>query len=163
MASESVINSPDKALIGASGEHLVLSRLLGRGLLAAQAPRGARKADILVNFIDGGEPFLVQVKTSDKGGGWAMNVKHESITDADLFYCFVDIKPAHPTVHVVPAAVVAQVLSEEHADWLATPGRHGQAHNDNPMRRIRSITPVRPHDWMDSYLENWDQMTKRRG
>ena len=124
MASESVINSPDKALIGASGEHLVLSRLLGRGLLAAQAPRGARKADILVNFIDGGEPFLVQVKTSDKGGGWAMNVKHESITDADLFYCFVDIKPAAAyvgwldqavVVNQVPAASGARYQGENYA------------------------------------------------
>ena len=38
----------DKSLVGAAGEHLVLSRLLARGLLASQAPRGTRKADILV-------------------------------------------------------------------------------------------------------------------
>jgi hypothetical protein len=43
----------DTSLTGAAGEHLVLSRLLSRGVLAAQAPRGARKADILVNFLDG--------------------------------------------------------------------------------------------------------------
>ena len=53
----------DKALIGAAGEHLVLSRLLARGLLASQAPRGTRKADILVNPLDDGKPRLIQVKT----------------------------------------------------------------------------------------------------
>ena len=46
----------DKSLIGAAGEHLVLSRLLANGFPAAQAPRGTRKVDILVNVIDGGEP-----------------------------------------------------------------------------------------------------------
>ena len=63
----------DKSLTGAVGEHLVLARLLTRGLLAAQAPRGVRKVDILVNFLNGGEPSLIQVKTSSTGSGWAMN------------------------------------------------------------------------------------------
>ena len=55
--------SADKQLVGAAGEHLVLSRLLSKGLLASQAPRGTRKADILVNPLDGGRPVLIQVKT----------------------------------------------------------------------------------------------------
>jgi hypothetical protein len=70
--------SLDKALIGAAGEHLVLSRLLARGLLASQAPRGTRKADILVNPLDGGQPRLIQVKTRSipsKNLSWAMNEK----------------------------------------------------------------------------------------
>ena len=53
----------DKQLIGAAGEHLVLSRLLAQGLLASQAPRGVRTADILVNPLDDGKPLLIQVKT----------------------------------------------------------------------------------------------------
>ena len=71
-------------LVGAAGEHLVLSRLLSRGILAAQAPRGTRKADILVNHLDGKAPCLIQVKTrSGKGadGGWHMKAKHEDIKD----------------------------------------------------------------------------------
>jgi len=51
-----VTDKQDKSLIGAAGEHLVLSRLLANGFLAAQAPRGTREVDILVNGIDGGEP-----------------------------------------------------------------------------------------------------------
>ena len=150
----------DKSLIGAAGEHLVLSRLLTRGLLAAQAPRGVRKVDILVNFLDGGEPSLIQVKTSSTGSEWAMNEKHESIDDPDLFYCFVDIKPMHPTVHVIPAAEVAAIVRESHAAWLAIPGRNGREHRDNPMRRIHPVIPVRPTGWMDPYLENWDQIAR---
>lgn len=32
------VKSKDKSLVGAAGEHLVLSRLLARDLLASQAP-----------------------------------------------------------------------------------------------------------------------------
>jgi len=45
----------DKQLVGAAGEHLVLSRLLTRGYLVAQAPRGVRKAinysKIMIFFV----------------------------------------------------------------------------------------------------------------
>lgn len=122
---------PDKALIGAGGEHLVLSRLLCRGLLAAQAPRGVRKVDILVNFLDGGDPCLVQVKTSTSGLRWPMNEKHESIVDDDLFYCFMHLRATNPTVHVMPAKVVARALTESHATWLASPGKNGREHRGN--------------------------------
>jgi hypothetical protein len=33
-----MVDKKDKNLIGAAGEHLVLSRLLSKGMLAAQAP-----------------------------------------------------------------------------------------------------------------------------
>ena len=66
----------DTTLTGAAGEHLVLSRLLQRSILAAQAPEGVRKVDILINFLDGGEPSLIQVKTRQYGsdGGWHMGL-----------------------------------------------------------------------------------------
>ncbi len=150
----------DKALIGAAGEHLVLSRLLARGMLAAQAPRGVRKADILVNYLDGGSPFLVQVKTSSHGRSWAMNEKHEQIEDLDLVYCFVNLAVEHPTVHVMPASVVAAVIRESHATWLATPGRNGAEHRDSPMRNLSPNVPVRDANWMDEYLENWSLLDR---
>ena len=68
----------DKQLVGAAGEHLVLSRLLNLGYLAAQAPPGAAKVDILVNHLDGKPPRLIQVKTitgKDINNGWHMSHK----------------------------------------------------------------------------------------
>ena len=147
----------DSALLGAAGEHLVLSRLLACGYLAAQAPRGTRKVDILVNFLDGSEPCLIQVKASSKGrNGWHMQKKHEEILDDDLFYCFVDLEPQHPTVHVIPAHVVAKTLARDHAVWLATPGKNGKGHKDTPMRRLRSDCFGADPGWMDQYLEAWN-------
>jgi hypothetical protein len=153
----------DKQLVGAAGEHLVLSRLLARELLASQAPRGTRKADILVNPLEGGRPVLIQVKTTSGSRarvGWHMNVKHESIKDADLFYCFVNLGEDNPQVYVVPASIVAKVIKTGHEKWLKTPGAKGQKHNDSDMRRIsnspRLENKFAPTGWMDKYLEAWD-------
>jgi len=151
------MSSEDKALVGAAGEHLVLSRLLSRKLLAAQAPRGTRKVDIIVNYIDGGNPKLVQVKTTMGSAkqGWWMGEKHETITDDDLFYCFVDFGITHGSVHIIPAAVVAETIRDDHATWLATPGKNGQQHGETSGRRMRSKTFTKPEGWMDQYLEAW--------
>ena len=156
-------NMKDKQLIGAAGEHLVLSRLLSRGLLASQAPRGTRKADILVNPLDGGRPVLIQVKTTAGAKSrvaWHMNVKHESINDKDLFYCFVDLGEFNPDVYVIPAAVVAKVIKTSHSNWLKTPGVNGRQRNDSDMRLIsnspRTENRYAPKGWMDKYLEAWN-------
>ena len=120
-----MVNIKDKNLVGAAGEHLVLSRLLSKGVLAAQAPRGARKADVLVNHLDGKPPCLIQVKTrsgTNANSGWHMGEKHEVISDKDLFYCFVSIEGAETSVYVVSAAKVAKVVKDSHETWLKTPG-----------------------------------------
>ena len=149
----------DTTLTGAAGEHLVLSRLLQRGVMAAPAPRGTSKVDILVNFLDDRQPVLLQVKARQYGsdGGWHMSEKHETIVDKDIFYCFVNFEPEHPIVHVVPAAVVAEAVRVDHQTWLDTPGRNGQPHRQNKMRRIRPGQLGLPSNWMDRYLEAWDE------
>lgn len=155
----------DTALLGAAGEHLVLSRLLLRGFLAAQAPHNVRKADILVNHLDAKPPCLIQVKArSGKGadGGWHMKQKHEEIYDKDMFYCFVDFEPANPSVYVIPAEKVAEVVRQSYATWLSQPGKNGKPHNDTDMRRIRNYyswnVQAAPNGWMDEFLENWEQL-----
>lgn len=156
-------NSKDKSLVGAAGEHLVLSRLLSRDLLASQAPRGTRKADVLLNPLDGGKPRLIQVKTRSAVGktlGWHMGLKHESISEKDLFYCFVNLDLLAPTVYVIPSRIVAKVVRNSHAEWLSLPGQKGQKHNDTEMRRIKNdygpnFKSVKS-GWMDKYLEAWE-------
>lgn len=153
----------DKQLIGAAGEHLVLSRLLSRGVLAAQAPRGTRKVDILVNHLEGKRPSLIQVKTctgTSADGAWHMSEKHEQVRDEDIFYCFVNFWTDNPIVHVVPAVRVSDAVRESHEVWLSTPGAKGQPHNDSSMRWIRNDykqdLKTSPMGWMDEYREAWD-------
>lgn len=157
------MNPVDKTLIGPAGEHLVLSRLLQRGFLAAPAPRGVRKVDILVNFIDGGAPVLIQVKSTLTGArnGWFLNEKHEQIRDEDLFYCFVDFKPESPDVYVVPSELVADHVSKGHAHWLSTPRRDGGKHGQTATRRMddKAQFDGRQEGWMREYLEAWGQIS----
>ena len=94
----------DTQLVGAAGEHLVLSRLLNHQYLAAQAPPGAAKVDILVNHLDGKPPRLIQVKTitgKNINNGWHMSEKHEKIVDPNIFYCFVALGDKESDVYVV--------------------------------------------------------------
>lgn len=153
----------DTQLIGAAGEHLVLSRLLTREVLASQAPRGTRKADILVNPLDGGRPVLIQVKTRSTSGGklsWLMSSKNELLREDDLFYCLVNLDLINPSVYVVPSKLVSDVITRAHAEWLSTPGKNGKKHQDSDTRQLKNdygpnFETVKP-GWMDEYLEAWD-------
>jgi hypothetical protein len=150
-------------LVGAAGEHLVLSRLLSRGILAAQAPQGTRKADIIVHPLDGGTPWLIQVKTRLKGsagGGWKLDDKHMEEKSPNLMYCFVDLQSVPEKVYVVPSKKVAQVLVEADKEWMKKPMRDGSKRSKNMWRMIKPKFILKlnsaPHGWMDIYLENWD-------
>ncbi len=154
-------------LVGAAGEHLVLSRLLSRGILAAQAPQGTRKADIIVHPLDSGTPWLIQVKTrlkGPKGGGWKLDDKHMSETSTNLIYCFVDLQSVPEKVYVVPSKKVAEVLVEADKKWMKKPMRDGSKRTKNMWRMIKPkfILDLKsaPDGWMDKYLENWDLLDK---
>ena len=53
-----------------------------------------------------------------------------------------------PDFHVVPSKVVATWVKKGHARWLATPGRGGRRHKDNPMRTFQ--------DGEGQYLGKWE-------
>jgi hypothetical protein len=148
----------DTTLTGAAGEHLVLSRLLYRGLVAAQAPEGVRKVDILVTPKLDNIQRLIQVKSRRYGsdGGWHMSKKHEDEKDPNLFYCFVDFEPEKPDVYVIPSAIVADAIKYDHALWLNTPGLKGQKRKDTNMRRLRPKMPSLEEGWIEKYLERWE-------
>lgn len=154
-------------LTGAAGEHYVMSQLLRRGYIAALAPAGVPNCDIVVTDDIGDRLCAVQVKTRNNlgaDGGWHMRRKHEELDSPTLFYCFVDFGDrgeSQPITWVVPAAVVARTLSECHQAWLAQPGKKGQPHKDNDMRRFLPGYDHLPVDsyrtgWLSPYREAWD-------
>jgi hypothetical protein len=76
------------SLLGAAGEHYVMSQLLRRGLIAALAPVGVPTADIIVTDDIGDWACAIQVKTRRQigsDGGWHMKAKHEDFRGASLF------------------------------------------------------------------------------
>ncbi|MGB7300592.1 MAG: hypothetical protein WBD34_14820 [Burkholderiaceae bacterium] len=131
------------SLLGAAGEHFVMSELLRRGYIAALAPQGAPNSDIVVTDIESTKLCSIQVKTRrDIGsdGGWHMKAKHEELKSDFLFYCFVDFGKAVtdiPLVYILPSETVADVLREDHSTWLSSPGRNGHVRKDSNMRRFK--------------------------
>jgi len=156
-------------LLGAAGEHHVMSELLRRGYIAALAPQGVPNADIVVTDIEGTRLCSIQVKSRrDLGsdGGWHMKAKHEGIRGERLFYCFVDFgktPEVRPLVYVLPSVRVAETLAASHRKWLANPGKSGQPHKDGPMRRLlpdytRTFGATNnpyPKGWLDPYRDAW--------
>jgi hypothetical protein len=151
-----------KILVGPAGEHYVLFRLLQQGILAALAPPGAEKVDILVLSTDEHITATIQVKTTVAGvsRGWPMNAKHEQIENDHAFYAFVDLKPAAPVTYVVPSHVVADRLRKNHRSWLAAPGMKGQLRVDDPVRKFGPTFNPPMEDWgpaeLEKYRERWD-------
>lgn len=150
----------DKALVGAAGEHLVLSRLLSRGLLASPAPRGTEKVDIIVSDKDGKSSSRIQVKTTEGSlrNGWFLNVKHETQSERDLYFCFVLLRLIDPEIYVVPSSVVSSAIIADHRHWLDKPSRSGVPHKDSSMRRIRSHMPLMRTNWLQDFREAWFQL-----
>jgi hypothetical protein len=112
------------SLLGAAGEHFVMSQLLRQGFIAALGPVGVPNCDIVVTDDIGDRLCAVQVKTCrDIGsdGGWYMQQKHETLRSPTLIYTFVDFgktKTTQPSVFVVPASVVGSTLEAAHKAWL---------------------------------------------
>jgi hypothetical protein len=157
----------NSTILGAAGEHFVMSQLLRRNMIAALAPTGVPNADIVVTDKLGDRLCAVQVKVRrDIGsdGGWHMRPKHETLTSPNLFYCFVDFGRTladMPKTWVVPSAIVAKSIQDMYGHWLAAPGKNGQPHKDGDLRRFlpeyRQL-PAYQMGWLQPYFENWKSL-----
>jgi hypothetical protein len=71
---------------------------------------------------------------------WRMSAKHERIDDPTLYYCFVHIaRDTHRfRFFVVPSAVVATHVRDQHALWLRSPASRtgAQTHKDSDIREF---------------------------
>jgi len=152
----------DKQLIGAAGEHLVLSRLLQRGILASLSPFNSFKADILVNPVNGGEASYIQVKTTTKlnKSEWNVSEKDLKHDDNNMFYCFVELNSSPQRIFVIPARKVSQVLIDSDRAYMKKPMKDGRKRTEHKYRLLKNNfgTNVKsaPSGWMDEYLENWE-------
>jgi len=152
----------DRTKTGLTGEFYVLAQLIQRGFVATFTLGNTKGVDILVSNPDLNKLFKVEVKTSDRPPGheslfssercygWPMNSKHEHISEANLFYCFVALQGYNklPLFFVVPSAYVALYVREEHEYWLRM--RKNKV-AETTIRRFR--IPI--SDPMD-FGNNWD-------
>lgn len=156
------------SLLGAAGEHYVMSQLLRRGFIAALAPVGVPMADIIITDDAGNSAAALQVEARRElgsDGGWHMKAKHEDVRGTSLFYVFLSFpKDASslPDAFVAPAVVVGHALYTAHRAWLARPGRGGKPRKDGEMRRFlpdysrEGLHEAHGAGWLEQYRDAWE-------
>ena len=130
-------NTPQSAILGASGEYLVLSHLLRLNFVAGKAPDNTKNYDLIVLNKNGTSSSPIQVKTTFKEKHWLLKEKHERPIK-NLIFCFVHMsnQTNDSEIFVIDAEVVSHVISMSHKIWLKLPGLQGRKHNDSPMRAL---------------------------
>lgn len=136
-------------LSGVSGEYFVAAELSRLGYVASLTLKNTRGIDILASNANATKSVGIQVKTTQGNGKeWVLNQKVENELATNLFFVFVRLNHLEaPEYHIVPRSVVAKHASEKHKLWLDTPGRNGQKHKDNTMRKFSDLE--------NKYLNNW--------
>jgi hypothetical protein len=175
-------NIPQSAVLGASGEYLILSHLLRLNFIAGKAPDNTKDYDLIVLGKDGTSSSPVQVKTTFKEMHWLLQEKHENPIK-NLIFCFVYMsKDSHKNeIFIINSKMVAYVISTSHKIWLKLPGLKGRKHNDSPMRALHrdfsffakiknykeylnkeEIKFIEEYSsgWMDKYRDAWHLINK---
>jgi len=141
----------ESVAVGVTGEYYVAGELSHRGYISSITLRNTRGIDIIVSNNEGTKSATIQVKSTqnNKKNSWILTQKSEDFFSDNHFYIFVNLNEPgiRPKFFVVPSEVVAQYISTSHKNWLNKPGRNGQQHNDNQMRRF--------DDLEGQYLEAW--------
>lgn len=138
-------------LVGASGVSFTAAELSRRGYVASVTLRNTRGIDILATNAEATRSVGIQVKTNrGKNKDWMLDHKAEEYQSKNLFYVFVNLngENQHPDYHIVPSAVVARYISKMHREWLAKPGRTGNPHRDQSIRKFK--------DSKHEYRDRWD-------
>jgi hypothetical protein len=117
--------------------------------------------DILVSNQSLDRLYKVEVKTTElkpsrerlfsetPAYGWVMGKKHETITDKNLFYCFVALENPNtrPKFFIVPSSHVSDYVYAQHRTWLDS---RKKAVDPTTMRKFRI-----PIDDPKGFEDNW--------
>jgi len=137
-------------LTGVAGEYFVGAELSRRGYVASMTLRNTRGIDILASNEDNTKSIGIQVKTSQgRVKKWVFNAKVEQNVATNLCFVLVCLNGLDvPQYHIVPRADVVACISADHLRWINTPGRKGQLHNENRIRKFADLN--------DKYLGRWE-------
>lgn len=144
-------------ITGVAGEYFVAAELSRRGWIATMTLKNTPNIDIIATIPDGMRTLNIQVKTRSIGNrqGWILNKGIEMLVPGSNFYiAFVDLKgkDEKPDYFLIPKNLFAKWITKRHQDWLATPGRSGRAHVDNPIRAFDKPQ----FSVFEKYHNNWE-------
>lgn len=135
------IKAGEGTLTGNAGEYYVVAELLKRGIVAALVPRNTPAFDVLA--MRNGRTAQIRVKTKTEDyDEWQWVVKKDgtvfrSLSDVGDFTVLVNLAIENRDLrfYVVPTKTVNVWLKEDFEKWLATPGKHGRAHDPTNTKR----------------------------
>lgn len=139
-----------KNSVSLAGEFAVLSQLVLRGYDANMTLGHTKGVDILVSDPQSDKMFRIEVKTSFASKpsrsklfgytlNWIMGEKHETISEPNLYYCFVNIEKQTNIFRffIVPSSIVAEYIKVQHQYWLNRKPGLSQKAIDTPLRLFR--------------------------
>ena len=152
---------PDNNNIGNAGEYFIASVLSSRGYITTITLGRAEAYDIIAIRPDG-KTIKIQVKTAWYDNKvFRLSPKDETDKKTEFYYAFVTLKENKEPrdYYIVPSDIVSKSVREAHENWLKTPGKTGQKHNDNSIRLFRSKPSKYCPKWfkqelIDSYKNN---------
>ncbi|MEI6481404.1 MAG: hypothetical protein WCO19_03820 [Candidatus Saccharibacteria bacterium] len=124
---------------GVAGEYFVAAELSARGYIASITLRNTKGVDILCSNEDASKTIGIQVKTNKSSKrSWVLNQKSEDYFADNLYYIFVNLNDNNkpPDYFIVSSEHVAKHIKKTHREWLDTPGKNGNKHNDNTLRKF---------------------------
>lgn len=164
-----VENDRDKSSRGNASQFFVAGELCRRGWVAVVTMGSTPNTDILVSNKQGTRFVHVQVKTFVPGNRTcSVGTKAEKNFGENFFWVLGGIPvPASERpfeYYVIPSADMASNVAEAHRQWLASPGKQGQAHQDNTVRTVRLPPHTSFNGWdIASYRERWELIGKKLG
>ena len=142
---------------GITGEYYVAAELTKRGYVASLTSKNTKAIDLLASNSDGSKVVSIQVKATKNGKSFTLGQKDEMIQANDsLFYVFVNlnIKEIEGKInygpveyYVVPMKKVKDFIRNNHREWLNSPGKNGQQHNDSTLRKYI----IQPDDEVNNF------------
>ena len=157
--------APEKALVGAAGEHYVAFRLSAMGYAVGLTPRGASAVDLLVANLKTNKSITIQTKTMYEGAvkykdgatwwKWRVGRSWEQ-HDAGFFYVFVDFRgdpSKSPDVFIVPSTDLVNLPKKEQED----PSLDMHPKSGPPFTDVWFVFADRGKD---VYFDRWEPIKK---
>ena len=157
----------DKTYRGNASQFFIAGELCRRGYSAVVTLGNTPNVDILCSNTDGTKFAHIQVKTFVPGNRTcSAGVKATRFYD-DSFYWILGGIPIIGSdrdfeYYIIPSRDMADNVKRAHELWLASPGKNGQPHKDNPVRTVH-LPPHRSFSGWDitPYRDRWDLIEER--
>ena len=156
----------EKSTRGNASQFFVAGELCRRGFVASVTLGNTPNTDVLCSNIEGTKFVHIQVKTYNPSrmglvGSVAVGKKAEIDYGENFFWVLGGIPDPDTEgefcYYIIPSAVMAKEVSEDHAKWLGGLKKDGTPRQDSNMRRVILPPHRNRNGWkLHEYQNRWD-------